>query len=103
LNESTLYHIAPAHAWETAQQIGEYRTPDLPTTGFIHLCTSTQLGFVRNKFFPSPAGFLLLHIDPAKLLAPLHYEHSEPDLPPFPHLYGALNTNAVTHSEPLAA
>lgn len=101
MHEPVLYHIAPAHAWAAAQTTGEYRTPDLPTTGFIHLCTPAQLPFVHNKFFPSPAGFLLLHIDPSKLAAPLKYEHSEPDQPPFPHLYGPLNNSAVIHTEPL--
>lgn len=101
MDEPILYHIAPAQAWAAAIATGEYRTPDLPQTGFIHLCLPSQLDFVLHKFFPTRAGFLLLHIDPAKLSAPLKYEHSEPDQPPFPHLYGPLNTDAVLGVKPL--
>ncbi|MFN7936082.1 MAG: DUF952 domain-containing protein [Bryobacteraceae bacterium] len=101
MDEPILYHIAKAEAWASAQSAGTYRTPDLPQTGFIHLCTPTQLPFVRNKFFPVTTGFLLLQIDPTKLSAPLKYEPSEPDQPPFPHLYGPLNTDAVSAVQPL--
>ena len=81
---------------------GEYRTPDLHSTGFIHLCTPDQLPFVLAKFFPSRDGFVLLHIDATRLAAPWVYEASEPGMAPFPHLYGSLNIDAVVKIEPLA-
>lgn len=102
MNHSALFHIAAATAWNDALALGEYRTPDLESTGFIHLCAADQLPFVLQKFFPSPDGFVLLRIDAARLAAPLLYEASEPGMAPFPHLYGALNVDAVVKIEPLA-
>ncbi|MBL8218846.1 MAG: DUF952 domain-containing protein [Bryobacterales bacterium] len=88
-------HIAAAQAWNGALARCEYRTADLESTGFIHLCTPDQLPFVLAKFFPTRAGFVVLHIDAARLTAPVVYESSEPGMAPFPHLYGPLNVDAV--------
>lgn len=101
MHRSTLFHITTAAHWQQALIAGEYRTPDLPSTGFIHLCQAPQLPFVLAKFFPVREGFLLLHIDPARLHASVVFEVSEPGMDPFPHLYGPLNTDAVVKVEPL--
>lgn len=101
MDEPILLHVAPAQAWHAALASGQYQTPDLPTTGFIHLCRPSQLPFVLEKFFPTRTGFLLLRIDAARLRSRLVYEFSEPGQPSFPHLYGPLNADAVISADPL--
>lgn len=91
----TILHVTTQEAWTKALQLGTYRTPDLEQTGFIHFCTPQQLDFVLGMYFQGKAGLAIVHVDPKKLTAKLLYEKSEPDHPPFPHLYGPLNLDAV--------
>jgi uncharacterized protein (DUF952 family) len=95
-----IYHITQRKAWELARSAGEYRGDTLDTQGFIHCSTSRQVVSVANSYYPGQHGLVLLCIDPDKLQAELRYE--APDGPAvedenrFPHIYGPLNTGAVT-------
>ena len=57
---------------------------------FLHCCTEAQLGFVLARHFAGRTGLLVLRFDPAAVDGLIRWEHSEPGLDPFPHLYGAL-------------
>ncbi|WP_158745896.1 DUF952 domain-containing protein [Acidisphaera sp. L21] len=57
---------------------------------FLHCCTDAQLAFVLERHFPGRTGLLVLRFDPATVDGRIEWERSEPDQPPFPHLYGAL-------------
>jgi uncharacterized protein (DUF952 family) len=91
---SPLLHLAHAATWTEAQRLGFYAPPSLEREGFIHLCTEAQLSGVVERFYQGQRDMLLLTIDPTRLHAELRYEESEPD-EAFPHLYGALNLDAV--------
>ena len=96
----TIYHITSRTAWELARSVGEYRGDTLDTQGFIHCSTSRQVVGVANSYYPGQHGLVLLCIDPDKLQAELRYEApagpAVEDEHSFPHIYGPLNTTAVT-------
>jgi uncharacterized protein (DUF952 family) len=94
--ESEILHITPHQSWLDAQAAGEYRTPDLASIGFIHLCRPSQLDFVLGRYFAGKQNLAVLHVDVSRLTAELRWEVSEPGMPSFPHLYGPLNLAAVT-------
>ena len=74
--------------------------PDsLASEGFIHLSTREQVLWVAGRFYRGQAGLLLLAVDPARLVAELRYEEAEPGQH-FPHLYGALNLDAIVEVYP---
>ena len=72
----------------------------LAAEGFIHCSTPEQVVKVANHYYQGQTGLVLLCIDESKLQAELRFE--APDGPAiegenrFPHIYGPLNTNAVT-------
>ncbi|GAC1341246.1 MAG: DUF952 domain-containing protein [Acetobacteraceae bacterium] len=88
-------HVTTEADWAEAQRTGAYPHP---TGGFIHLCTEGQLPFVLERHFPGRTGLLVLHLDPAGL--DVRFEHSEPGMPPFPHLYGPLPAASVRAVQP---
>lgn len=99
-----IYHITTRAAWEGAQQDGAYRAESLEQIGFIHLSKPEQVVGVANALYAGRRDLVLLVVDPARLNAALCYEPpaeapgsraSEPD-ERFPHLYGALNLDAVS-------
>ncbi len=96
-----ILHLAHAAAWAEAQRLGFYASPSLEREGFIHLCTEAQLSGVVERFYQGQRGMLLLTVDPSRLHAELRYEESEPG-EAFPHLYGALNLDAVIAVRPFS-
>ncbi|MEC3914512.1 DUF952 domain-containing protein [Nocardia sp. CDC160] len=98
LTPSTLLHICSRAEWESARAAGEYRTPDLPETGFIHLSAPYQAHLPANRLFAGRTDLVLLHLDPERLDSPVKWEPGVPTDPEsmrFPHLYGPLPLAAV--------
>ncbi len=101
--DTLLYHITSQHEWAAAT--AEYTAPSLATEGFIHCSTVAQVVATANRFYRGQSGLVLLAIDPTRLHAPVRYEPpaEDPASPErFPHLYGALNVDAVRHVVPFA-
>ncbi len=94
-----LVHIIEAEVWRAAQTAGFYAAASLETEGFIHLSHPQQVVWVANQFYKGQSGLMLLCIDPAKLSAELRYDEV-PGHGTFPHLYGAMNLEAVTQVLP---
>ena len=100
-----IYHIAHRSAWEMAREDGAYRPPSLASEGFIHCSAREQVLAVVNEFYRGQADLLLLCIDESKLTSALRWEapaHPSPasvkgsrSEAQFPHVYGALNLDAV--------
>lgn len=96
-----IYHITTRAAWAQAQPDGAYRTESLAQVGFIHFSMREQVVQTANLYYAGQRDLLLLVVDPALLKSELRYE--PPTETPgaarrdehFPHLYGALNLNAV--------
>jgi uncharacterized protein (DUF952 family) len=101
LNEAEVYHIVPREDWDIALSKGEYRPASVDTQGFVHCSTRAQVAPTANRYFHGEDGLVLLCIDTAMVTSPLRYEppdmpgHDPDDHELFPHLYGALNLDAV--------
>ncbi len=101
-----IFHIISKQDWNAAQEQGEYAPPSLRTEGFIHFSTQRQVAQVAAAFYRGRADLILLAVDETKLSAELKWEApagppsekiSQDDL--FPHLYGALNLEAVLSAD----
>ncbi len=100
-----IYHITTEQAWQAAQKTGKYSAPSLESEGFIHCSTLEQILPVANSFYRGQQALVLLEIAPQALQAPLKWEapvHPNPeaadavdDAQQFPHVYGAINVDAV--------
>ena len=97
----SLYHITSRDDWDRARLRGEYRADSLATEGFIHASTPRQVAGSANRFFRGRTDLLVLRIDPAKVIAEIRPERSSHSPEPFPHIYGALNLDAVVEVVPL--
>ncbi len=93
--DAVILHITHPADWAAAQQTGFYRGDTLDTEGFIHCSTSQQVVATANRFYPAQTGLILLCIATAKVQPEIKYEDAgNGEL--FPHIYGPLNTEAVT-------
>lgn len=100
-----IFHITERQSWEKTRRDGVYRAPSLDVQGFIHFSKRDQVIGVANAFYRNQTDLVLLVVDPAKLSADLRYEApdgllaGEPESSErFPHLYGALNLDAVVRA-----
>jgi len=96
-----IYHLLAQADWDRARATGVYAPAGLAGEGVIHCSTIAQLAAVAERYFAGRADVLILRIDSARLSAPVRYEPSEPGQH-FPHLYGALDLEAVAENRPLA-
>jgi glutathione S-transferase len=94
-----VFHIARVDDWHAAQRRGAYTVSSLgkqlEETGFIHLSFAHQVKQVADFIYRGMTDLVLLQIDQMKLSAPLVVEADQDTTEAFPHLYGALNTDAV--------
>jgi len=95
-----LHHVLTQAAWDAACAAGTYAPPELARDGFLHCCTPAQLGFVLARHFAGARGLVVLTFETDAVDAPLRWVNSEPDQPPFPHLYGAIPVSAVRRTVP---
>ena len=91
----TVVHICRKEEWQTAQQQGAYSPASVTTEGFIHCSLPDQVVGVANSLYRGEAGLVLLMIDSARLTAPIVFEDCYESGTEYPHLYGALNIDAV--------
>ncbi|WP_024577198.1 MULTISPECIES: DUF952 domain-containing protein [unclassified Afipia] len=93
---STIYKICPASAWREAERQGAFRgSADDKRDGFIHFSTASQVAGTVAKHFAGQTGLFLIAVDTEALGPALKWERSRGgEL--FPHLYGELDTGAVT-------
>jgi len=95
----TLYHLVDRAEWRRAETAGTYAPAGLATEGFIHFSTERQLLRSAERFFAGRHDVVVVSVREDRLAAPLRFEgaHGEP----FPHLYGALNFDAVVNVVPM--
>jgi len=99
-----IYHLTPRKEWKRALAIGDYRAKSLEKEGYIHCSTLSQIVPVAMEFFPNRRKVAILVVDDTLLTSPLKWEKPSGGTPPpgvpagekFPHIYGALNLDAVT-------
>lgn len=90
---SKIWHITKREQWEQAQIAQVYLSDSLESEGFIHCSTQEQVLPTANFLFRGQPGLVLLGIDSSKVQPEIRYE--DVDGTTFPHIYGALNTDAV--------
>ena len=73
----------------------ELRVASLDTEGFIHCSTLEQVLGVANFLEPYSEEMQLLEIDEAKVKPEVRFEDAMQDGRLFPHIYGALNRDAI--------
>jgi uncharacterized protein (DUF952 family) len=102
---SVIYHVATAGDWERARREGRYtvstRGVTLDEQGFIHASTGGQVAWVANRYYRGVPDLVVLVIDTDRVAAEIRYEEVPGSEAPFPHIYGALNTDAVIGTRPL--
>ncbi len=95
-----IFHIAEMSGWAEAQADGMYRRSTLGKTldelGFIHCSRREQVEVVANAVYRGHRDLVLLIIDPQMVHAEIREENLNGGLDLFPHIYGPLNTDAVT-------
>lgn len=95
-----IFHLLTRAQWQAAQRDGIYRPPSLVTEGFIHCSTAEQVIDTANIFYRGEPDLMVLRVDEGRLTSPLVFEapatagDSRPGTR-FPHIYGALNLDAV--------
>ncbi|MCH9729808.1 MAG: DUF952 domain-containing protein [Actinomycetia bacterium] len=93
-----LFHLCSAAHWQAARESGELRPDSLREAGFVHLSSPEQVHLPANRLYAGRTDLMLLHLDAARLRAPVRWEPgapSDPDAMVFPHLYGPLPVAAV--------
>jgi uncharacterized protein (DUF952 family) len=94
----TLVHLCGTAEWSDACRRGEIRPDAAGGAAFIHLSRPDQVHLPANRLYRGRSDLVLLHIDPARLGAPVRWEPGVPTDPEsmlFPHLYGPLPVTAV--------
>lgn len=95
---SRILHITTWDDWKSAQREGEYHAASLTTEGFQHCSRPEQVTRVANRLFRGQTGLLLLVIARERVRAEVRDEapaEAPASAERFPHIYGALNLDAV--------
>lgn len=102
-----IFHIALAADWAAAQEAGRYtvstRGRSLAEEGFIHASRGDQWQRIRDLVYADVTEpLVLLVIETGRLDAPVVEEAPDGAAgETFPHIYGALDTDAVVDVLPL--
>ena len=91
-----IYHITTLAEWNAAKQKGFYEHPSLVSEGFIHCSQEQQVPGVLERYFSGKTGLVKLIIDTDKLTSRFVFDWSPSTHDTFPHVYGPINTDAVT-------
>ena len=88
-----------------AQEVGAYTVStlglDVTDVGFIHCSRPEQVDDVFDHFYADVTEpLLLLTIDTDLLISPWQFDEVPGEPLSFPHIYGALNVDAVVSAEP---
>lgn len=90
-----IYHVTTAGNWNNAEQQGYYTAPSLADEGFIHCSQDHQVAAVLERYFEGQTGLVKLVIDTDKLSSKFVFDWSPSTADTFPHVYGAINLDAV--------
>lgn len=93
---SITLHLAHVDVWLRQVRSGTYVPEAFGQEGFIHCTDGLDRAIeVGNRYYQGdPRQYCLLVIECAKVMAPIVYEDAKRV---YPHIYGPLNTDAVTN------
>ena len=96
-----IFHVCTAEAWEAAVNSGTYHgSADDARDGYLHFSTGAQVRESVAKHRAGQDGLVMLTVAPDVLGEALKWEVSRGGAL-FPHLYGALQIEAVAQVTPL--
>jgi chorismate synthase len=93
--EEPIFHITTQSAIDEAKACGYLMADSLNTEGFIHCSEAWQLPGVIERFFTGVEGLKIVEIEPSKLTSKLVYEKAADVEDWFPHVFGAINLEAI--------
>ncbi len=88
------FHLVPQSYFDSLDPRADYTPRDFARDGFIH-CTdgAAEIARTANRYYQSnPEPCYYLSIDKARVRAPIRYEDAARV---YPHIYGALNRDAI--------
>ena len=94
------FHLVAQSYFDSTDPAAEYRPEAFDADGFIH-CTDGLHRVVEtaNRYYrEDPRRYVLLVIDKARVASAIKYEDRERV---YPHIYGALNRDAIDQVVPL--
>ena len=103
---SLIYHLAPSTRWYSWPENQPYLPAEFEREGFIH-CTSgdeLMLKVANNYYRNVPGDYVLLVVDMEKLKdppSPIKWEPSPTFGLLFPHIYGAIDRQAIVDVRPI--
>ncbi len=91
-----IYHLVPGDYWKAQPDDRPYIPAGYEQEGFIHCTKGEQmLVTVANRYYRNdPGEWLVLVIDESAITSEIKYEPGA-DQKLYPHIYGALNRNAI--------
>ncbi len=96
-----IYHLTTKLEWDKAKADGFYESPSLADEGFIHCSHENQIAGVMERYFSGKKDLVKLVIDTDKLTSKFVFEWSPSIQDTFPHVYGAINAEAVIEVVPI--
>ena len=84
--------------WEAMAGQEFFSSPSLSMEGFVHCCYPEQVQWVLNKHYKQHESVRLICIDEKLLSSELRVEDLKGQGETFPHVYGPINTSAVTET-----
>ena len=90
-----IFHLTTKAEWDKAVDKSSYETPSLTEEGFIHCSHENQIAEVLERYFAGKKDLVKLVIDTDKLTSKYVFEWSPSIQDTFPHVYGAINADAV--------
>ncbi len=97
--DAYIYVLVSGETYETALASGSHAPASLATEQFIHASPFDQLNRVANKYYKQLASVRLLVVALAKLGPEVKWEPATGGL--YPHIYGAMNMDAVVKAFPV--
>lgn len=94
------FHLVPQSYFDALDPHSDYTPLDFAGVGFIH-CTNgaDEMTRVANALYKSnPEPHYYLYIDKARIRAPVRYDDASAQK--YPHIYGALNRDAIDAIRP---
>lgn len=90
------YHLTSKNIFQNNIHDGYYKHKSLIDDGFIHCCTRSQINIIFDLFYRNVnEDVIVLCINSDELKSKFVFEFSNSLNEYFPHIYGAINLNAV--------
>jgi len=89
-----IYHIVLPERWNSFGENAAYTAESLVTEGFIHCSYPHQLDAVLKRYYSEANEVIILEVDTDKLSSRLVEEPSTNN-EIYPHIYGAINRDAI--------